>query len=251
MSILVSLRGPSQPGLIVGMGAACLLWGCGASEPPPLGTLDPSSTTHPGVVSTVSTSTDGGAVVGCVPQAPPSADISDFSNWAGTSWGESETLNGSSFSYDEGVETVFAYAVDSAQGNMHITGTVDSYAGFGMGFNTCVDATAYSGIQFDLWGSATGAVFQIQTSEDQSKEYNDPKATCDTAVSGTCSVPQARVAEVATAQTTLQFPWADFSGGSPVPTVSTNQLIGLQFQFECGASEGCPVDVRIDNVKFY
>lgn len=249
MSILVSLRAPSQPCRFAGVGAVCLLfWGCGPSEPPPLGTLDPSSTTHPGVVTTIST---GGEMLGCLAEPPPNADISDFSNWDGTNWGDSRSLNGESFSYDEGEGTVFEYAVDDTQGNMHITATVISYAGFGMAFNTCVDATAFTGIQFDLWGSASGAVFQVQTSEDQSKEYNDPKATCDTAVSGTCAVPQSRISDVPAAQTTVQLPWGEFSGGSPVPTVSTNQLIGLQWQFECSSGDPCPVDVRIDNVTFY
>lgn len=252
MSILVSRRGPSEPCLFVSAGAVCLLvLGCGASDPPPLGTLDPSSTTHPGVVSTQGSGTDGGPVMGCVPEAPPSANISDFSDWTGTNWGADDALSGTSFSYVGENTTTFEFQLDIAQQNMHVTGTVMDYGGFGMAFNTCVDATAFTGIQFDLWGSSNSTVFQIQTSEDQNMEYGDPKATCDVAVSGECAIPQARIQTVSATQETVQLPFADFSGGVPVPTVSTNQLIGLQFQFECGTGEGCPVDVRIDNVTFY
>lgn len=255
MSILVSLRGPSQPCFFTSAGAVCLLLlGCGGSEPPPLGTLDPSSTTHPGVVTTEAASTGTsttGSAMGCIPEAPPSAHISDFSDWAGTNWGADGALTGTAFRYAGENTTTFDYQLDFAQQNMRVSGTVLDYGGFGMAFDTCVDATAFTGIQFDLWGTSSSTVFQIQTSEDQNMDYGDPKATCDTAVSGECAIPQARIQTVSETQTAVQLPFADFSGGVPVATVSTNQLIGLQWQFECGAAEGCPVDVRIDNVTFY
>jgi len=257
MSILVPNRHPSQLTLLTSSGAwLLLLVGCGASEPPPLGTLDPNSTTFPGVSVTGSSGSGGtggtGMTVACEPEAPPSAYISDFSDWANmTSWGASDALTGKSFKYNGENTTTWAFELDAALQNMHVTGTVMDYAGFGMSFDICVDATAFTGIQFDLWGTSTSTVFQIQTSEDQNKAYDDPKAVCDVAVSGECAIPASRIQTVMTEQTTVQLPFADFSGGVPVSTVSTNQLIGLQWQFECGNAEGCPVDVRIDNVTFY
>lgn len=189
--------------------------------------------------------------MGCVPEAPPSANISDFSDWAGTNWGVDGALTGTAFRYSGETTTMFDYQLDFAQENMHVSGTVMDYGGFGMAFDICVDASAFTGIQFDLWGVSNSTVFQIQTSEDQNMEYGDPKATCDVAVSGECAIPASRIQTVMETQTTVQLPFADFSGGVPVSTVSTNQLIGLQWQFECGVAEGCPVDVRIDNVTFY
>lgn len=261
MSILVPNRQPSQLFRRTGacvwtsfVASLLLLVGCGASEPPPLGTLDPNSTTYPGVSFTASGSggTGGtGMTGGCVPEAPPSAYISDFSNWTGTNWGATGALMGTSFKYNGENTTTWTYQLDPSAQNMHVTGTSMDYGGFGMAFDTCVDATAFTGIQFDLWGASVSTVFQIQTSEDQNLDYGDPKAVCDTAVSGECAIPASRIQTVMADQTTIQLPFAEFSGGVPVPTVSENQLIGLQWQFECGNAEGCPVDVRIDNVTFY
>lgn len=249
MSILVSLR--ALPRHFASAGVVCLLLvGCGASEPPPLGTLDPSSTTHPGITSTVSTATGGNLVV-CEPEAPPTAYISDFSDWSGKNWGDTNGLYGEAFTYVGDNTEQWGYALDSAQGNMHVTGLVLDYAGFGMGFTPCIDATGFSGIQFDLWGTAGTTKFQVQTSEDQNKDYGDARATCDSAVSGECQIPYLQIADLPTTPTTLTFAWADFSGGNPVPTVSTNQLLGLQWQFECGGGDGCPVDIHIDNVTFH
>jgi len=256
MSILVPNRHPSQLSLRISFGASLLLLvGCGASEPPPLGTLDPNSTTFPGV-SVTSSGAGGSGGTGmtgaCVPEAPPSAHISDFADWTSTmNWGASGALKGDSFKYNGENTTVWAYELDVAAQNMHVTGTSMDYGGFGMAFDTCVDATAFTGIQFDLWGTSVSTVFQIQTAEDQNMEYGDPRAVCDVAVSGECAIPASRIQTVSAEQTTVQLPFAEFSGGVPVPTVSTNQLLGLQWQFECGNAEGCPVDVRIDNVSFY
>jgi len=256
MSMLVPNRRPSQLSFLTSSGALLLLLvGCGASEPPPLGSLEPNSTTFPGVSVTASGAggTGGmGMTAACVPEAPPSAHISDFADWTSTmNWGASGALKGDSFSYIGPNTTVWAYQLDVAAQNMQVTGTVMDYAGFGMAFDPCVDATAFTGIQFDLWGASTSTVFQIQTSEDQNMEYGDPRAVCDVAVSGECAIPATRIQTVSAEQTNVQLPFAGFSGGTPVPTVSTNQLLGLQWQFECGAAEGCPVDVRIDNVTFY
>src|SRR5688500_9078977 len=90
MSILTLVRSRTLPGFSrsLGMGAGLLaLAGCGATDPPPLGSLDPNSTTFPGAVQSVSTVTGTsttGAVMGCVPEAPASDHISDFSDWLGT-----------------------------------------------------------------------------------------------------------------------------------------------------------------------
>jgi len=259
MSSLILVRSRSLLGFSrrLGVGATLLvLASCGASDPPPLGSLEPNSTTFPGAITAGSTVTGTetsttGPVMACVPEAPPSDHISDFSDWTGIDWGAPGALFGSSFSYIGASPTMIEFQVDPVEENMHITATVVDYAGFGMRFDPCTDATGFSGIQFDLWGSAGSAVFQVQTSEDQNEDYGDDRATCSVEASGTCAIPQASIAEVTETPTTLQFAWEDFSGGSPVPTLSANQILGLQWQFQCGEAEPCPADVRLDNVKFY
>jgi len=258
MSIPILVRGRSLLGLSKGLGVGVGLLGlarCAATDPPPLGSLEPNSTTFPGVVQSVSTMTGTsttGPMMACVPEAPASDHISDFSDWVGTAWGEGSALTGSSFKYVGAAPTAIDYQVDLMQENMHITATVVDYAGFGMSIDACTDAAAagFSGIQFDLWGSAGSAVFQVQTSEDHDKQYDD-RATCPMQEGDTCAVPQASIATVTETPTTLSFAWANFAGGSPVPTLSPNQILGLQWQFQCGEAEPCVVDVRLDNVKFY
>lgn len=232
-----------------------LLLGCGGSDPPPLGSLNPNSTTYPGVVST-SSGTGGTGGTGssepCVRTPPPSEFITDFSDWVGNDWGSAGKLAGGSFDYHGDATTEFEYRIDLREENMHVTGVINDYAGFGISLDPCTDATSYSGVQFDIWGTANSAVFQVQTSEDQNVEYNDPRAVCQVLADGDeCVAPQSRIGAVPEAQETLQFAWGDFSGGKPVPTLSPDQILGFQFQFECASGGMCPVDVRIDNLQFY
>src|SRR6186713_2154355 len=105
MSILVPNRHASKLSVLTSSGALLLLLvGCGASEPPPLGTLDPNSTTFPGVSVTASSGAGGtggtGMTMPCEPEAPPSAHISDFADWTSMmNWGASGALKGDSFKY--------------------------------------------------------------------------------------------------------------------------------------------------------
>src|SRR5690606_25394008 len=95
--------------------------------------------------------------------------ISDFSDWVGGDWGSDVNLTGGSFGPYMGDNTEeFDFVVDPAEENLHITGTVNDYAGFGMWFGPCTDASGYSGIQFDVSGTpgeAGSLVLQVQTSE--------------------------------------------------------------------------------------
>lgn len=233
------------------LSASLALAGCGGSDPPPLGSLDPNSTTYPGAVSTLTSGT-GGTSEPCVRTPPPSEYITDFSDWSGTAWGSADTLSGSSFDYQGEATTEFEYQVDLRNENMRVTGVINDYAGFGISLDPCTDATSYSGVQFDIWGTANSAVFQVQTSEDQNVEYDDPRAVCQVLQDGDeCVAPQSRIGAVPAVQETLMFPWSDFSGGKPVSTLSPDQILGFQFQFECASGGMCPVDVRIDNLQFY
>ena len=118
-----------------------LLLGCGGSDPPPLGSLNPNSTTYPGVVSTSSGTGGTGSSEPCVRTPPPSEFITDFSDWVGNDWGSAGKLAGGSFDYNGDATTEFAYQVDLREENMHITGVINDYAGFGISLDPCTDAT--------------------------------------------------------------------------------------------------------------
>src|SRR5690606_21465762 len=144
----------------------------------------------------------------------------------------------------------FDFVVDPAEENLHITGTVNDYAGFGMWFGPCTDASGYSGIQFDVSGTpgeAGSLVLQVQTSENAPIDEENMRGECE----ADCANPQATIEELSEEVTTVQLAWADFTGGSPVDSLSPNQLLALQFQAECETDEMCQVDVTIDNLQFY
>ncbi len=241
--------------------AACLaLAGCGGDSSDPASTS--TATTNQGVGTTGSGGSTGDGAASttsgsdpCVRIAPANELITEFSDWAGNSWGSGDNLTGDSFQYTGDNTEEFAYSVDDTAENLHITGVVNDYAGFGMSFGSCTDAdtAGYSGIQFDIMGdvgSDGGAVFQVQTSEDQNIDY-DQRGACDAAVTE-CANPQAAVEGISADDfTTVQFAWADFTGGQPTETLSPDQILGLQWQFECTTDAMCAVDIRIDNVMFY
>jgi hypothetical protein len=59
------------------------------------------------------------------------------------------------------------------------------------------------------------------------------------------------ISGVAAPAATFKYAWSQFTGGKPVTTVDTNEILGLQWQFECKVGGGCSIDITIDDVKFY
>lgn len=198
--------------------------------------------------STTATSTTGSAA--CSMTAPPNSTISDFSDWTGTSWGADGNLTGGSFGpYMGSGTTDFNFVVNPTDAVLEVTGTINDYAGFGMWFGPCTDASTFTGVQFDISGivgEAGRMVVQFQTSEDKAVE--DGRGECTAA---SCVSPQATVEGVTETVTTVQLPFDSFAGGAPVDTLSPDQLLAIQFQFECETDAACAVDVVIDNLEFY
>src|SRR6185437_7391876 len=68
------------------------------------------------------------------------------------------------------------------------------YVGTVLYFNTCIDASAFSGVQFDVSGSVTGCTIQYSSNDAPHDDMgSDPKGTC-TLGTGMCYSPQAAVA---------------------------------------------------------
>src|SRR5690606_26339812 len=222
------------------------LVGCGGDESDPT-TTGTSNTTNPGVGSTVtgtsgggssSTSTTGEPSGPCSMTPPPNTMISDFSDWSGNNWGADGNLTGGSFQYTGANTETFEYLVDLATEEMHITGVVNDYAGFGMWFGPCTDASDYTGITFDISGDLgeEGELqFQVQTSENQTIDEENMRGECEEDCQNAGAVVEGVSADVMTVELT----WADFSGGSPVATLSPDQILGLQWQFNCETDAMC------------
>jgi hypothetical protein len=135
-------------------------------------------------------------------------------------------------------------------GELHVTGTVGTYSGFGTWMEQCIiDMSAFSGISFRIGGDVgpTGTlqlrVFaQSNTATDECRPGRGgcTDATC-TPVTYTVTVPS--TPEVVTVA------WEDFTGGLPSATLDPSEI--WQFQWDFDWAEGStpyPVDVTLDDV---
>jgi len=150
-------------------------------------------------------------------------------------------------------------------GAMHVTATttgmmMPQYWGVGIYFNgnpvgtDCIDATAHTGVQFDVSGSVSGTGCTVQYSTNDSEHTDnslDPKGD---GPAGSYA-PQGMFTVAAT-PTTIMMPFngpSAPSGGSPATPVDKAKLTGVQWQFTTaeGLDQSCVVDITIDNVRFF
>lgn len=138
-----------------------------------------------------------------------------------------------------------------------VSGEVSDYSGGGLWFGPCVDATAFSGISFDVSGDpgASGSItFMFQTNADSPINDTDMRGACafdppDEQYSD-CVQPSASVPVTEEPQT-VTITWAQVSGGKPSAGTDGSDLLGLQFQF-AWSSTASPYNasITIDNIKF-
>jgi hypothetical protein len=181
---------------------------------------------------------------------------------------------------------------DSSKGDWHIQGTVGNYAGFSLYFDdipntsqgnmpcNMVDATGFTGIQFQIWGTTNAAgstsnpiTMSMGIKDDapaaswfqsigvtltaplpagacipkaQGMQYYHPGCGDPTAtpfmVSGTQGAPQ-----------TVTLHWNDFINGDCKPNVDPSQIVSVAWAFAWGApgpTTAYPVDIHIDNLMF-
>jgi len=218
--------------------------------------------TGTGGAGTAGNSGAAGATVGCAASdAPASSDIATFSS----ADGGISSLDGT-FTYGDTPKPVFTIGT----GTVNVTDTVQTsaaphYQGFGIYFNgniagtDCVDGHTYTGIQFDISGSLTGAGCTSQFSILDS-EHADITASTDPKSAGPKGsyAPQLQItsAQLTTTPTTIKVPYTTPAGGSPASAVDTTKLTGVQWQLSVpaatdGGATECDWNINIANVKFY
>lgn len=275
--------------LLVGTGlalaASFAVLGCGggsgSTRPGSGGTTGSAGTTGSGGATgsagttgsvagtTGSAGTSGTASLPCTAN-PTTALISNFGTAAGDggvtasgTWGTTGQLTGSVFGYkgsktnDAGVMSSVTAKINRATGmNLELSGTVVAadYAGGGMAFSTCVDSTTWTGIQFNLGGTADGCTitFQLQT---ESQEPPSNKGTCT--ASSCYSFPQIAVTIPATpGPTVVKFSDLTATGMPSAPMDFEKEMFGLQWQFTSAAPPdgsvqvGCSPDMTITDVMW-
>lgn len=146
-------------------------------------------------------------------------------------------------------------AVASGDG-VRVSGMVDTYSSFNVGFAACVDASAFAGFAFNLGGNAgpTGSLIFVVTTRENSpeppftstgtcvpKDPANPYTDCHSAYNQ-LPVPSAP------APVTVRF--ADLHGGMPASGVDHAQLLSLGFSFSWSSTDQpYPVDLTLGNVS--
>jgi hypothetical protein len=188
----------------------------------------------------------------------PDGQVVDFSaaEWNGTAakWCDAHGLDGGWSAY-AGMPSTAAAAVDTTMRNLRLNLMVvaGGYAGGRVNFDSCVDATAFTAVQFTATltsGSLTNCVWQVQI---QTQDKRPSTATNPTG--GTCTTnceqyPAATLAAATATATTFTTQFSSFNNASSIMTRS--QIAGLQWQVNSGnnGAGACTVELRIDNVRF-
>jgi hypothetical protein len=150
-----------------------------------------------------------------------------------------------------------------AGGSLHITldrpeAATDQYLGVvvGVGGAGCIDAAAFTGVQFAISGSFSGCTLRFLANDDVHQDYTTgaPHA----AGPAGSYAPQTTIAadQVTATPRILKLPFDGQWGGSPATPIDPARLIlvGWQLDIDANASStpgSCIADLTIDDVRFY
>ncbi len=186
--------------------------------------------------------------------APADGLIADFANADGNS------VDSRILTYPIGSASAPSYT--TASGALHITldrpaTSVPQYLGVVLQTGpSCMDATAFHGVQFSISGSFSGCSMQFYANDDahQDDTTGAPHAS-GPAGSYPPQAPLTSQQVTSTAQI-LQMPFSDQVGGNPPTPIDRARLIMVAWQFTVDATTGtapssCVADLVIDDVRFY
>jgi hypothetical protein len=138
---------------------------------------------------------------------------------------------------------------------MHITGMVSDYSGFGIYLNSCSTIAAYSGVTFTLSGNtmsvdnANKLRFVIQTNSDEPIDTTNKKGTCPGMPGNGCNSP--RKEGIMPMDTAQSVAFTDLGNGEPVAALNPAEVVGIQWQIDPDASKmPFSIDLKLDDFKF-
>jgi hypothetical protein len=194
--------------------------------------------------------------------------FSEGSDTTGVFFGADTDVRGGTFFYAPASGTL---ASDVTGDDWHLYGNIGSISGFGLYLTGCsqLDASAFGGIEFSLWGSIEaggGLMFVVGTAENQishewlnankpSAETPDEPANLGRCIplssryDGTCSEPRVALSVPASPRT-LQVPWRELVAGCPEASVNARELTTIAWYFPQSAAGAYAVDIHIDNLRF-
>jgi hypothetical protein len=132
-----------------------------------------------------------------------------------------------------------------------------NWEGAGLFFNgsSCVDASMYTGVQFDFAGDLGGCAlaFGASFSGDTSSTEAPGQGSCP-GTSSNCYGPLAPVVSGATTTTTIKVPFSALTAGSPIAKLDPASIVDVEWQLSAptGAGGGsCSANFTVENVAFY
>jgi hypothetical protein len=120
---------------------------------------------------------------------------------------------------------------------------------------SCLDASAFSGVELTISGSVSGCV--LQWGVGYAEDVASSTGSCTAITPTTCHPPEYDVLVTVT-PTTVQIPWAapPSSFGAPIGNPDDPAgITGFNWQFAIPAAQNggdtCVADVNISGLKFY
>ena len=123
------------------------------------------------------------------------------------------------------------------------------YAYLGLPFTSCVDASKYTGVTFNVSGTlSTGCTIQFSAVDKEHNKVSD---------GGTCTLdncyPGGYIFTLPSSASDVTVKFSDQPAGGADPSaasVDPTQLKGIQWQVNPDMTNGCTGMVTIDNIKF-
>jgi hypothetical protein len=195
----------------------------------------------------------------------PDGLVTDFSanDWNSSSnkWCDAHGLDGSLLQYAGSSPSTATTVVDTTAQNlkMNLNVSAGQYAGGGLIFDSCVNASSFTSVTFSASitaGSMTGCAWQVQLeTQDQrpSTATNPSGGTCNPDAGASCyrfPTVASLAAPTATATTYTEL-FTAFNNPSSSTIATPTQVAGIQWQVNSSGGTGtCTVELRIDNIKF-
>jgi len=190
----------------------------------------------------------------------PDGLVTDFSpaQWSSTTmlWCDADGLSGQTYSF-AGTGATSVVTVDTTANNlkMAITVPANGYAGGGILFYSCVNASSFNALSFSAivpTGNLTGCNWEVQL---QTQDERPTTATMPGG--GTCTASTCYQAPAVTglqgptsAGHPFTEPFTSFTGGGTLTAPLATQIVGVQWQVNGSASSGCTVELHTDDIKF-
>ncbi|HLK91488.1 MAG TPA: hypothetical protein VKZ18_16455 [Polyangia bacterium] len=211
------------------------------------------------------TSPDAGISCTLVKATSPVITAAGTMSATGVAFGSGDDAWGS-YSYAAAGQTAPTGAATSDGNGLQITGgfvapvaASGNYMGFGLYYSSgsCLDASAYTGVQFDFSGTLGGCDVQVAVSFSADDSHSgDKRGACTAAQCYGPSYDVTGAANTATASApTIKVPFAQLGGGMPISTLDPRDIVTVQWQLTspAGGTDGgaCSANFTVANVKFY